>query len=64
MSLTMLINSFLSQRKFRVSVEDEISMPEDIQAGVPQGSVVSPTLYSVYIYIYIYMIRPEHMVSF
>jgi hypothetical protein len=31
-SLIKLINSFLSQRKFRVSVEGELSSPRDIQA--------------------------------
>jgi hypothetical protein len=41
-SLIKLIISFLSQRKFRVSDDDEISTPKDIQAGVPQGSVLSP----------------------
>jgi hypothetical protein len=35
-SLIKLISSFLSQRKFRVSFEGEISTPRDIQAGVPQ----------------------------
>jgi hypothetical protein len=43
-SLIKLISSFLSQRKFRVSVEGEMSTPSEIQAGVPQGSVLSPTL--------------------
>jgi hypothetical protein len=43
-SLIKLISSFLSQRKFRVSVEDEMPTLRDIQAGVPQGSIVSPTL--------------------
>jgi hypothetical protein len=38
-SLIKLISSFLSQRKFRVLVEDE----------VPQGSVLSPTPYNLYI---------------
>jgi hypothetical protein len=37
-----LIGSFVSQRKFRVSVEGEISTPRDIQAGVPQVSVLPP----------------------
>jgi hypothetical protein len=43
-SLIKLISSFLSQREFRVSVKGKISMPRDIQAGVPQGSVMSLTL--------------------
>jgi retron-type reverse transcriptase len=48
-SLIKLISSFLSQRKFSVSVEDEMSTPREMQTGVPQGSVLSPTLYNMYI---------------
>jgi hypothetical protein len=48
-NLIKLINSFLSQRKFRVSVEGEMSTPRYMQAGVPQGSVLFPTLYNLYI---------------
>jgi hypothetical protein len=42
-SLIKLIGSFLSQRKFRVPVEGEMSTPRVMQAEVPQGSVLSPT---------------------
>jgi hypothetical protein len=48
-SLFKLISSFLSQRKFRVSVGGEISTPRYMQAGVPQVTVLSPTLYNLYI---------------
>jgi retron-type reverse transcriptase len=48
-NLIKFISSFLSQRKFRVSVEGEMSTPGDIKAGVPQGSVLSPTLCNLYI---------------
>jgi hypothetical protein len=48
-SLIKLIGSFLSQRKFRVSLEGKISTPREMQAGVTQGSVLSPTLFNVYI---------------
>jgi hypothetical protein len=44
-----LIGSFLSNRKFKVSVEGEMSKPREIQAGVPQSSVLSPILYNLYI---------------
>jgi hypothetical protein len=48
-NLLKLLGSFLSQRKFRVSVEGEMSTPREMQAGVPQGSVLSPTLLNLYI---------------
>jgi hypothetical protein len=48
-SLIKLIGSFLSQRKFRVSVEGEMSTSRVMQAGVPQVSVFSPTLFNMYI---------------
>jgi hypothetical protein len=48
-SVIKLISSFLSHRKFRVLVEGEISVPRDIQAVLPLGSVPTPTLCSIYI---------------
>jgi retron-type reverse transcriptase len=48
-SLIKLIGSSLSQRKFRVSVEGEMSTPREMRAGVPQGSVLFPTLHNMYI---------------
>jgi hypothetical protein len=47
-SLIKLISSFLPQRKFRISVEGEMSTPRYMQAGVQQGSVLSSTLYNLY----------------
>jgi hypothetical protein len=46
-SLIKLIRSFLSQSKFRVSAEGEISTPREMRAGVPQGSVLLPALYNI-----------------
>jgi hypothetical protein len=37
------IGSFISQRKFRVTEEGEMSTPRYMQAGVSQGSVLSLT---------------------
>jgi hypothetical protein len=47
-NLIKLTRSFLSRRKFRISVEGEFSTPRYMEAGVPQGSVPSPTPYTLY----------------
>jgi hypothetical protein len=44
-----LINAFLSNGISKVSNEGEINTPTEIQAGVPQCSLLSPTLYNSYI---------------
>jgi hypothetical protein len=48
-SLIKLTSSFLPNRKCIVIAEGELSTPRDIQAGVLQGSVLAPILYSLYI---------------
>ncbi|RVE41206.1 hypothetical protein evm_014144, partial [Chilo suppressalis] len=46
--LTMLIASYLESRSFRVTVEGVESPIHPVEAGVPQGSVLSPALYTIY----------------
>ena len=43
-----LIKSYLSSRTFVIRIEDTYSEVKDIKAGVPQGSVLSPILYTLY----------------
>jgi hypothetical protein len=43
------VSLFLLQWKFRVSVKGEMSTPRCMQARVPQSSILSPTLYNLYI---------------
>jgi hypothetical protein len=41
------LNLISFAKKIQSSVEDELSTPRNMQAGAPQGSVLSPTLYRV-----------------
>ena len=65
-----LIHSYLTHRTFRVKYDSSLSEWHNIKEGVPQGSVLAPTLYNIYthdipisqythththIYIYIYI---------
>jgi hypothetical protein len=48
-SLIKLIATFLTNRKFKFLVEGEFSTSKNIAAGMPQGSILTPVLYSLYI---------------
>ena len=43
------IKSFLTNRKQKVAVEGEMSLWTDVKSGIPQGSVLSPILFVVFI---------------
>ena len=47
-SLTYIFN-YLSNRKQRVRINNEFSEWEDIKYGVPQGSILGPLLFNIYI---------------
>lgn len=47
--LVLIVKSFICNRSFCVRVGTELSNYQSIDFGVPQGSVLSPILYSIYI---------------
>jgi hypothetical protein len=48
-TLTKLVRSFLDDRTFNVQVNNALSDTKRMKAGVPQGSVLSPKLFALYI---------------
>jgi hypothetical protein len=44
------MNSYLTRRRIKVKVNNDISEEKPINAGVPQGSVLGPTLFNLYIH--------------
>jgi len=47
-TLIKIMQSFLSDRTFRVRVENQLSINRPVHAGVPQGSCLSPYLHLLY----------------
>ena len=45
--LAYFISAFLNERQFRVRVGDTLSNPHEQEMGVPEGSILSVTLFSV-----------------
>lgn len=47
--ITAILKSYLENRKFKVKLNDEYSELKTCSAGVPQGSLLGPILFNIYV---------------
>lgn len=47
--ITAILFSFLQDRTFSVSINSEVSQSKSIRAGVPQGSILGPILFNIFV---------------
>ena len=58
------INSYLSGRKQRTKVNNSFSSWTDIKSGIPQGSVLGPLLFNIYLNDIFYFVNENNLTNY
>ena len=59
-----MIGNYLSGRKHRTKVNNHFSEWADILPGIPQGSILGPLLFNIYINDLFYFIREDKVTTY
>ena len=58
------INSYLSGRKQRTKVNNSFSSWNDIKSGIPQGSILGPLLFNIYLNDIFYFVNENNLTNY
>ena len=59
-----LVQSYLSNRKQRTKINSELSLWEEILFGVPQGSILGPILFNIFLCDIFFIMNEVDLVSY